>query len=126
MTGSSGTAATCTSSSGCPSVADLGDEYLVIGATTMPEHAAVHGGNVGDGETAVAVPKPVIDDAVAGPLKARIAELEAELAEARKDQEWLGFLEEAGVDNSPAYDYACQLRREARAAVAAEAGEPRP
>lgn len=56
----------------------------------------------------------------------RIAELEAELAEARQDQEWLGYLNQAGIDNSPAYDYACQLRREARAAVAAEAGEPTP
>lgn len=116
----------CGSATNCPFIADLGDEYLVIGATITPEHAAVHGGNVGGGETAVIVPKRVIDDAVAGPLLARIVELEAELAEAHQDQEWLGYLNQAGIDNSPAYDYACELRREARAAVVAEAGEPTP
>lgn len=46
-----------------------------------------------------------------------LAERDAELAEAREDQEWLGYLNAAGIDNSPAYDYACQLRREDRRAA---------
>lgn len=50
-------------------------------------------------------------------LAERLARAEEELAEAREDQEWLGYLNQAGIDNSPAYDYACQLRREVRAAV---------
>lgn len=66
----------CPNNATCPFIADAGDgNYLVIGATATPEHAAQHGGNVGDGETAVLVPKDVIDDVVAGPLHARIAEL---------------------------------------------------
>lgn len=51
-----------------------------------------------------------------------LAERDAELAEAREDQEWLGYLNEAGIDNSPAYDYACELRRKARRATAVPSG----
>lgn len=53
---------TCPNGASCPFIADAGhDTYLVIGATTTPQHAAEHGGGVGPTETAVLVPKPVID-----------------------------------------------------------------
>lgn len=68
----------CPNNATCPFIADAGyDTYLVIGATTTPQHAAEHGGGVGPTETAVLVPKPVID-ALSRPLRDRIAELEAE------------------------------------------------
>ena len=36
----------------------------------------------------------------------------AEYDKLLKDQEWLGFLEAAGVDNWEGYDYACEMRDE--------------
>lgn len=60
---------TCPNNATCPFIADAGnDTYLVIGATTTPEHAAEHGGGVGPTETAVLVPKPVVD-ALSQPLR---------------------------------------------------------
>lgn len=29
-----------------------------------------------------------------------------------KDSEWLGYLEAAGIDNTQAYEHACDMRRE--------------
>lgn len=37
-----------------------------------------------------------------------------ELAALKRDSEWLGYLESAGVDNWPGYSHAHDLRREAR------------
>lgn len=37
---------------------------------------------------------------------------EAEYKALLADAKWLATLERAGIDNSEAYDYACQLRRE--------------
>lgn len=74
---------TCPSGSTCPFIADVGDVYLVVGATTTPGFAAEHGGGVAGDETAVLVPKPVID-ALSQPLRDRIAELEAD-----RDKIWL-------------------------------------
>lgn len=45
------------------------------------------------------------------------------LADAAERLEWLACLEAAGIDNSPAYDYACELRREARAATPTEGAD---
>lgn len=36
----------------------------------------------------------------------------AEYASLKEDSDWLSDLESAGIDNSEAYEYACQLRRE--------------
>lgn len=58
----------------------------------------------------------VEDDVIEVPA-AFVGEILERLAKAQEDRDWLGYLDQAGIDNSTAYDYACQLRREARAAV---------
>jgi hypothetical protein len=73
---------TCPSGSTCPFIADVGDVYLVVGATTTPGFAAEHGGGVAGDETAVLVPKPVID-ALNQSLWRRIHDLESD-----RDKVW--------------------------------------
>lgn len=46
---------------------------------------------------------------------ARIKELEAKVASMQKDVDWLGDLENAGVDNWPGIDFAHELKRERQA-----------
>jgi hypothetical protein len=38
----------------------------------------------------------------------------SEYKQLKKDSEWLGFLEAAGVDNWEGYDYAIEMRNEAK------------
>ena len=35
----------------------------------------------------------------------------AEYEALKRDADWLGYLEAAGIDNAEAYDYACELAR---------------
>lgn len=72
----------CAGTANCPLIADAGDDHLVIGATATPEHAAEHGGGVAVHESAVLVPKPVVD-ALSQSLWQRVHDLEAD-----RDKVW--------------------------------------
>jgi hypothetical protein len=73
-----------TSFDACPFITEVdADTYLVIGATTTPQRAAEHGGGVAEHETAVLVPKGIID-ALSQPLWQRVHDLESD-----RDKIWL-------------------------------------
>lgn len=104
---------TCGSAASCPSATRLDDgTWLVVGHAIDDETARRLGGNPDVDETAVTVPGDVIDQAVSAPLRARIAELEAERARLLDDSRRLAALEAAGVDNWQGYGIAMKIYRE--------------
>lgn len=68
----------CSESGNCPSATLLDDgRWLIVGMQITDAAARELGGSPSYDEGAVLVPGEVIEDAVAGPLRARITELEA-------------------------------------------------